>query len=40
MVVDWGIFGSLDASGADRTTLWEIAGNFIVENMWSVGEHG
>jgi len=26
--------------GADRTTLWEIAGKFIVENVGSVGEHG
>ena len=31
-----GIFGR----GADRTTLWEIAGKFIVENVGSVGEHG
>jgi len=40
VVVDRGIFRGLDAGGANRTTLWEIAGKFIVENARPVGEHG
>ena len=40
VVVDRGIFSRLDTGGAYRTTLWEIANKFIVENTGSVGEHG
>jgi hypothetical protein len=32
--------GGFFGRSADRTTLWEIAGKFIVENVGSVGEHG
>ena len=40
VVIDRGIFGGLDSPRARRTTLWEIAGKFIVENAGSAGEHG
>jgi hypothetical protein len=40
VVVDGGIVGNLDAGGASHTTLWEIPGKFIVEDMRPVGEHG
>jgi hypothetical protein len=40
VVVDRRFFGSLEAGRARCTTLWEIAGKFIVENAGSVGEHG
>ena len=40
VVIDRGIVGSLDAGRARRTTLWEIAGKFIVKNAGSTGEHG
>ena len=40
VVIDRGIIGSLDSLRARRTTLWEIAGKFVVENAGSAGEHG
>jgi len=40
VVVDRGIFRGLDPGGANRTTLWEIASKFMVENAGPVGEHG
>jgi hypothetical protein len=40
VVVDRGVFGSLKAGEARRTILWDIAGKFIIENVWPVGKHG
>ncbi len=40
VVVDRRLLGGFEAGRARCTTLWEIAGKFIVENAGSVREHG
>jgi hypothetical protein len=40
VVVDWQIFGSLEADAANRAILRKIGHNFAIEDVGSVGEHG
>ena len=40
MVVDRGIFGSLDAAGHAAPLCGKFGSKFIIKDMGSVGEHG